>query len=144
MHEQTAGLLAVGSTEPSTVAGIGALVVDIDPEQVTSPALRRLLEQVCDDAPEDLNPKSAHYNRTHNRHNRQFLLPMAPPEPSGAPDLRPLVVDIDPEQVTSPALKRLLEEVREDSLCDSGPQGAHYDRTHHRHNRQFLLPSGGN
>jgi hypothetical protein len=60
-----------------------------------------------------------------------------------APVLRAIVVEIDPEQVASPALRRLLEEVRDDSECDLGPKGAMYDRTHHRHNRQFLLPSGG-
>jgi hypothetical protein len=75
MQNQAVDLLPALSAEPSTLPDLGSLVVDIDPEQVTSPALRRLLEEVCDDVPEDLSPKAAKYNRTHNRHNRQFLLP---------------------------------------------------------------------
>jgi hypothetical protein len=46
----------------------------------------------------------------------------------------PAVVDIDPDQVASPALKRLLEEVRnEETGCNGEPYA--YDRTHNTHNR---------
>jgi len=46
----------------------------------------------------------------------------------------PAVIDIDPDQIVSPALKRLLEEVRND---DTGCDGEHYgyDRAHNKHNR---------
>jgi hypothetical protein len=44
------------------------------------------------------------------------------------------VIDIDPEQIASPALKRLLEEVRnEDMGCNGEPYA--YDRVHNTHNR---------
>jgi hypothetical protein len=143
MDVKVAGVLAVSSATPSAAPDVGSLVLDIGPDQVDSPVLRRLLEEVGDDVPEDQSPKAAKYNRTHNRHNRQFLLPLAPAEPSGAPAVPSIVVDIDPEQVASPALRCLLAEVRDDSPCDDSPQGVRYDRTHHRHNRQFLLPPGG-
>ena len=46
----------------------------------------------------------------------------------------PAMIDIDPEQVASPALKRLLEEVRnEDTGCNGKLHK--YDRVHNRHNR---------
>ena len=41
------------------------------------------------------------------------------------------IQDIDPEDVGSPALKRLLEDVRE----DSGAEPHLYNRSHNRHNR---------
>jgi len=43
-------------------------VVDIDPDQVGSPALRRIVEEVQNDA--ELVAVAGHYDRTHNRHNR--------------------------------------------------------------------------
>lgn len=44
------------------------------------------------------------------------------------------VVDIDQDQVSSPALRRLLEEVRnEETGC--GGQSYAYDRVHNKHNR---------
>lgn len=44
------------------------------------------------------------------------------------------VVDIDPDQVLSPALRRLLEEVRnEETGCGGQPYA--YDRVHNKHNR---------
>ncbi len=44
------------------------------------------------------------------------------------------VVDIDPDQVSSPALRRLLEEVRnEETGCAEQPYA--YDRVHNKHNR---------
>jgi len=46
----------------------------------------------------------------------------------------PAVIDIDPDQISSPALKRLLEEVRnEDTGCNGEPYA--YDRAHNKHNR---------
>lgn len=46
----------------------------------------------------------------------------------------PAVIDIDPAQVASSALKRLLEEVRnEDTACNGEPYA--YDRAHNKHNR---------
>lgn len=46
----------------------------------------------------------------------------------------PAVIYIDPDQVASPALKRLLEEVQnEDAGCNGEPYA--YDRAHNKHNR---------
>ena len=44
-------------------------IMDIDPDQVDSPALRRLLEEVCN---EDTgrNGQTYAYDRVHNKHNR--------------------------------------------------------------------------
>jgi hypothetical protein len=46
----------------------------------------------------------------------------------------PAVIDIDPDQVASPALKRLLEEVQNEDMGCSGEPYA-YDRAHNKHNR---------
>lgn len=46
----------------------------------------------------------------------------------------PAVVDISPNEVASPALRRLLEEVRnEETGCGGQPYA--YDRAHNKHNR---------
>lgn len=40
-------------------------ILDINPEEVKSPALKRLIQDVLDDT-----PTMTGYNRMHNRHNR--------------------------------------------------------------------------
>jgi hypothetical protein len=47
----------------------------------------------------------------------------------------PAVVDIDPDQVASPALRRLLEEVRNEDIGCSTLSYGPYDRVHNKHNR---------
>ena len=44
------------------------------------------------------------------------------------------MVDVDPDQISNPVLKRLLDEVRNDSACCPEHTYA-YDRVHNRHNR---------
>ncbi len=53
-----------------------------------------------------------------------------PPASHGSPQS----LQIRPELLTSPAVKRLLEEIRCDGL-DERAVGTKYDRTHNRHNR---------
>ncbi len=63
--------------------------------------------------------------------------PLSPADTTGycgLLELRALVADITPEEVASPALRRLLEEVRDDSAGCSERTYA-YDRTHNKHNR---------
>jgi hypothetical protein len=59
---------------------------------------------------------------------------VAPVKNAGDPTGIPAVVDIDPDQVASPALRRLLEEVQNaDTGCNGEPYA--YDRVHNTHNR---------
>ena len=44
------------------------------------------------------------------------------------------IVDVDSDQISNPVLKRLLDEVRNDSACCSEHTYV-YDRVHNRHNR---------
>lgn len=44
------------------------------------------------------------------------------------------VVDVNPDEIASPALKRILEEVRNEDAGCAGPAYA-YDRVHNKHNR---------
>jgi hypothetical protein len=69
-----------------------------------------------------------------NEQTGKQIVPLAPVEAAGLEELRSLVVDIALEEVASPALRRLLEEVRDDSACGKEQTYA-YDRTHKKHNR---------
>ena len=56
-----------GELEAFTVEEmVEAAIQDISPEDVHSPALRRLIEDVRENG----GPEPTLYNRTHNRHNR--------------------------------------------------------------------------
>ena len=56
----------------------------------------------------------------------------ASPTPLPISDIRLSPVLLDPSRIGSVALRRLVEEVRNDSPRSDG---GHYDRVHNRHNR---------
>jgi hypothetical protein len=54
-----------------------------------------------------------------------------PPDPN---EMRSAVANVDVDNVLSPALKRLIEDVRNEPTPVVGVHGG-YDRVHNRHNR---------
>ena len=47
----------------------GRAIQDIEPDQIDSPALRRLIQDIRGEA-DDASANTSAYNRMHNRHNR--------------------------------------------------------------------------